>query len=308
MTALSKPALAALVSAMNSPGRVPTPLADLRRRLEQLETLPVLPETGRRANELLADPEADVEQLVALVANDPNLAAQVLRWSNSPLYARGVAIDNLRGAVVRLGRDVVLNLALAASASRSLSLPREGVLGSQALWREAFVTANLASALARQLQLSRASGGVVYLGGLLHNLGLFLLGHECPEEYALLRRVASANPAVELLRLETLTVNVNHIVLGAWLLHEWSLPEAVVTAVREQRNPGYVGKHAEVAGLVCLARGLLTELGWVQNGMPALPQALLERLGCSAAMIQAASDEVRAKLADLDELAAAMQA
>ncbi len=306
MTVVSRPELAALVSNMNSPHRMGMPLADLRARLEGLDALPVLPETGRRATELLADPKAEIEAMVALVASDPNLAAQVLRWANSPLYARAVAVDNLQDAVVRLGRDTVLNLALAKTASATLNIRSEGVLGSRALWREAILTANLACALDRQLGGSRTRAGVIYLSGLLHNLGLFLLGHEYPAEYELLRRVATANPSIDLVRIENLTIGVNHVLIGSWLLTEWSLPDPVVVAVREQRNPGYNGNHAAIAGVICLAKGLLVEEKWVQNSRCNGVDEAMQRLGCDRATAIAALAEMAAQIDAFDALVASL--
>lgn len=110
-----------------------TPLLDIKSRIEALEQLPAMPGVARQIIQLRATPNAGVDALSKIVENDPSLAAQVLRYARSPLYAYRGKIDSVHTAIARvLGYDMVLNLALGIATAKPFKVPRKGPLGLDA--------------------------------------------------------------------------------------------------------------------------------------------------------------------------------
>ena len=146
-----------------------TPPMDMRRRVRDLDSLPMLPDTGRRLLELSADESATAHDLALLVERDPSLAAQMMRWARSPLYGYRGEINSVEDAVVRvLGFDRVLNIALGLVALESLNVPVDGPCGLRNYWRHAIYTASLVGKLEQKLDpVERAPQGLAYLTGLL---------------------------------------------------------------------------------------------------------------------------------------------
>ena len=66
-------------------------------------TLPHLSLTSLTAMGLTARPSVEIRELVEAIATDPVLSSELLRASNSALYAGSVPCTSLHQAVVRMG-------------------------------------------------------------------------------------------------------------------------------------------------------------------------------------------------------------
>ena len=77
--------------------------------------VPLLPQVASQVISLAASPDVDAGKLSALIHQDPSLAGQVLRTSNSAAYAPRMPIVSLQQAVARLGLNVISEIAFAAS-------------------------------------------------------------------------------------------------------------------------------------------------------------------------------------------------
>lgn len=270
-----------------------TPLAgrgDLLERIRHIRELPAMPKVAQRILQLRIDPRARAADLAGLVAMDPGLAAQVLRWASSPYYGYRGRIESVRDAIVRvLGFDTVMGIALGVAVGRSFRVPQGGPLGLNALWRRSVYCSALVGDLARAMpRQRRPTGGLASLAGLFHNFGLLLLGHAFPAEFALLNRTAAVNGHLPVAVVERHVIGVDDPPVGAWLIQSWGLPEEVVVGVRWHNRPDYAGPHRQYAQIVGLANRLLAARGIGAAGAadlvpdPDLPAPLLESLGISA--------------------------
>ena len=103
--------------------------ADFKRNIQAVDSLGTTPAILVKVTELARDPNADIASLCELLRKDGPLAADIIRISNSPVYAPTTLHSNLASAVNYIGmREVicVVNLAL----SRRLfarDLPRCGL-------------------------------------------------------------------------------------------------------------------------------------------------------------------------------------
>ncbi len=282
-----------------------TPQLDMRERIQRLDHLPPMPDMARRILELAADPEATVEQLAELVEVDPSLAAQVIRWAKSPLYAYRGNISSVREAIIRvLGFDQVMNLALGLAALRPLSVPRAGPIGLSAFWQHAVYSAVLVQRLASSLPVeSRPDVGICYLAGLLHNIGFLLLGHLYPAEFGYLNRLIKANTELSIIRVEQFALGIDHSKLGLWLAQAWRLPEELVVVLGEHHNLGYQGQHVTYVQLVQVGDYLLKGIGVGDAASGESPTEAIEALGFSAQELDAIMTELLASRMDLNSLA-----
>ena len=100
--------VACLPSASASSDSVPNSLDGVMRKLQRVHQLPPMPETAVRIMHLTSDPESDVFQLAELIERDPSLAAQVMRYARSALFAYRGELSSVKDAVnIVLGFDQV---------------------------------------------------------------------------------------------------------------------------------------------------------------------------------------------------------
>lgn len=279
--------------------------ARIKRRVEEFHELPALPGTALEILELASDPRADAQDLANVIEKDASLAARIMRYANSPLYGYPGKIKDLKGAIARvLGFDFVLNLALGITVGKSLRIPVDGPLGLEAFWRHSIYSAALVEKLSTLMPADiRPKRGTAYLAGLLHNMGVLLLGHAFQAEFFLLNHYLAANPDVPVETVEKYLLGVGHDQIGAWLLAAWGLPEELVTAARHHHDEHYWGDHAFYAQLVLISNRLLARLGLGTTTQTELPAFSLQMLGLNAEQAIAASEGLWSGNIELDELA-----
>ncbi len=255
--------------------------AKIRQRVEQATELPPMPEMAARIFRLRADPAAEVADLVKLIEQDPSLAAQVLRYANSPFFGYQGKVDTLHVAVARvLGFDMVMNLALGLAVAKPFKIPRQGPFGLDYFWRHSVYSASLMQLLSKELpKAERPRPGTCYLIGLLHDFGYLVLGHMFREEFDGLSKLVAEQGRENLPQIEQDYLGVSHGELGSWLLKAWGLPAELVLSTREHHNDAYDGQFAQYVNLSRLTDFLLDafEKGEVKDDQ--LPQHLLTALG-----------------------------
>lgn len=252
----------------------------IKQRLIDTLEIPPLPDTARKIIRLRVDPEASVDDLAAIIEQDPPLTAQVICWASSPYYAAPGAITTVREAIMRvLGFDLVLNMALGLALGKTLALPKDGPHGISTYWKEAAFTATgmqaLSNALPRKL---RRGGNIGYLSGLLHNFGFLLLGHIFPPHFSLVMRHVEANPHLEHHMIERMLLGISREQIAGWLLHVWNMPQEVVEAIRHQHDPDYSGSMAFHANLLFICHHLLREQGVIEGPLTDVPEEMWEAM------------------------------
>lgn len=280
-----------------------TPLR-IKQRLSETLDLPPLPETARRIIELRVDPNADTTQLASIVELDPGMAAQVVSWARSPYYGVKGEIKSVEDAVIRvLGFDLVINLALGLSLGRTLSVPKHGPQGYQSFWQQAVVTAALMGELARLMPAKqRPNTGTAYLCGLLHNFGYLILGHVFPPQFSLINRHIEANPHINRSLIEKYLIGLNREQVSSLLMQQWRMPEEVVVALRNQHNSAYDSEFNACANLLYIATRSLRTFGFGDGADEAPTDEMFERLNISAESARTVTENLLAKVDDLNEL------
>jgi HD-like signal output (HDOD) protein len=278
--------------------------ADMRRRITALDKLPPLPEMARRILALKSDPYSDARKLAEIIELDPALAAQLLRWASSPLYALQRKTMSVKDAILlAIGYERAFDLAFALCSLAPLQAPKEGVFGKRFFWRQTLAGSILLQKLATLLPQDspQASAAELHLLYLLHNTGHLLLAHLFSHEFEHLARIAEANPNAPLFPLERFALEVDHCQLGAWLMQAWNLPGYLQTVIQHHHNPYYQGEHEQLVWLTCLADRMLGALGigdacntqWQET-------PLLVNLGLEEASVKTCLQVLQDHLAQLD--------
>lgn len=213
---------------------------EIREALQYCPNLPSPPGIAIRIVELGRDPNVDLTALSRLLARDPALASRVLRASNSALYAQRRRSDNLRQALVVIGLNATMTLALSFSLAETLSDQPDSRNVNKLVWRRALIAATAARLLGMRLRLQELEE--LFLAGLLQDIGILALDAAMPESY--LPLVASAKDHDDLLARERETLDADHGEAGEWLMTNWGLPKRLARVASAVHAP----EHANLAG------------------------------------------------------------
>ncbi len=282
-----------------------TPRA-LRLRLEERHELPVLSTTAQRILQLQSDPNAEIEDLVEVASQSPSLAAQVVKWANSPYYGFSGQIKTLEDAIVRvLGFDLVMNMALGITIGDRFKISVSGPLGLRAFWQHAISAAALIERLVKKMPAGkRPMLGMAYLCGLLHNFGTLLIGEVFPDHFGKISELVPFNMHLNVVEVERLVLGVGHDQLGSWLMQSWSMPEELITATHCHHGAiEEIEDHSTYVQLVALANSLLGGRHISDERPNAFPQAVIKKLHLSEEVINGSLDAIDHALDELKEMA-----
>lgn len=281
----------------------------IRQRLDETIELPPLPETAQRIIKLRADPDADISDLTNIVEIDPSLAAQVVSWAASPYYSAPGKIKSVHDAIVRvLGFDMVLNLALGLALGKTLSMKALSKQDIQQYWQRSVYIAATVEGLVTSISREHRPGfGMAYLSGLLNNFGYLVMSEIFPPYFSTLSRARSANPHLAPALVERHTLGVSGDQIASWLLTNWSMPEEVVTALRQQNNLAYDGEHQAYAKLIYVAKQMLANRGFGDLLPAEIPDHVFASLHLDKEMAIATVENILDSGDDLNAIAEKMQ-
>lgn len=203
----------------------------LRQRVHDGQlSIPPAPTACLQLSHLLSAEDWSIAELDRVVRSDPVVTASLLRMANTVALRGREPVTTIPAAVTRLGARGVLKLAWASSTTASLTPPGPLLLLRQRAWREALVSAQVASWLATPgLGLSPHDAETSFVMGMLHDIGRLVVLGSLED---LLRQDARDVPdAWELL--ESL-----HVPAGAVLVDAWKLPPLLAKAITDHHELG----------------------------------------------------------------------
>jgi HD-like signal output (HDOD) protein len=269
--------------------------------LDGLITLPSLPSTVVRILGMLDNPDARLQDVGKIIAQDPSLSLKSLRLVNSAFFNLRDKVNSVERGIVLLGVKVVRNIVVTASVFETL----KG--GETSLLRHAVACGTAGRLLAKHTGANSAitDPGEAFMYGLLHDIGKIVLQQSLPAEWG---RVTSAVAQGKLSAhaIETHEIGVDHAELGALLGTRWKLQEDLVAAIgghhdlsrcatpQQRRRAAFVG----LSDWLCHRAGFPALEGAATPDHPAMWQEAALNPDPLAPVI----DELANSQAEIDEL------
>ncbi len=204
---------------------------EIEAHLRSLVNFPSPPGVATHIIELARDPEIEMGKVARALSMDSALATKILRIANSPLYAQRRKSDNLRQALVVLGLNATLTLALSFSLVKSLRTGKSNGIAHSRYWRRALLSATAARALGDAMHQTRAEE--IFLAGLLQDVGILALDQALPDLYS---GCDKQRDHAALATHERRVLQTDHAEVGAWLMRAWNLPERLYRAIEQSHR------------------------------------------------------------------------
>ncbi|MGI9611220.1 MAG: HDOD domain-containing protein [Acidimicrobiia bacterium] len=214
--------------------------------LQAIQGLDPLPMSVNRLIELWASPDAGIAEVAQVIRFDPILSSDVLRKSNTPIYAGRQKILDVAQAVSRLGSSEVLNIAMARTMQGRMAgaLPQFG-LDSNQLWLHSLTTSIAAETIARLSKRPGLAG--VSISGLIHDVGKLVLASCVPASTLLRIRERANREARPMHEIETEEFGLHHGEVGGTVARSWGLPLHVQVAIVGHHPPHNADDQLSIA-------------------------------------------------------------
>ena len=200
---------------------------------------------------MLDSDAAGVNEVCALIAREPAIAARLLKLANSSQFGLPRSVGLLEDAVVLVGLERVRTLALGASLSDTFNaFPG---LDRKAFWQSAMDCAGYAQWLAPQAEVN---GPIGWLTGMMLHLGQLLIAQAQPEVLQEIEQLPRI-PGVQWQREQRL-VGFTEGQITAEMARRWNFPPQMVQALQRAADPMAEEGFSRLGAVVHLA-GLLAE-------------------------------------------------
>lgn len=195
-------------------------------------SIPPMPGGAQKAFQLSTDPNAEARDFVEVIESDEALSARVMRVANSVYFDRGKGSKTIDEAVLVIGINELRCLLNATTLSELF--PSKSPLRT-ALWAHDIATAVIARTLAARLRPNQ--GDLLFLGGLMHDIGKLLLLQRAPAELSKAIALA-AEKGIELFEAEGLVFPFDHTEVGQLIGEKWNFSKELLDIIRNHHRVG----------------------------------------------------------------------
>jgi putative nucleotidyltransferase with HDIG domain len=207
----------------------------IRKILEEIETIPALPQVAIQVMHLTRDPDCSADHLTRVISSDQGLTANLLKLCNSAFYGLPRTIGSVKQAIMYLGFHTVRNLVLTSALFDIFREQKEGYgFRAGGLWQH-----SVATALAAQIIVQRLEPGIAetaFTAGLLHDVGKLILARRFEKQYADIES-RILQDGISLPQAEEAVIGCDHAEVGARIADRWKFPRDLILAIACHHEP-----------------------------------------------------------------------
>jgi HD-like signal output (HDOD) protein len=204
---------------------------------------------------LMDDPAAKIGDIGELISCDPATAARLLRIANSAMLGLTGPIETITRAVNVLGTQMVHDLVLSTSVTRSFAKLSTAVVDLRRYWASSVFCGLAARQLAEQCHVLDSER--LFVEGLLRDIGHLVMYQVIPDLVGQARRESDARKLpIHVVERELLGYDFTDV--GAELMDSWRLPPVLIAVTRDHMQPDRAREFRLETTIIHIASHLAT--------------------------------------------------
>lgn len=283
---------------------------EILRKLEEIQSLPTLPQIVTTLNKALDNPNVNAEHIGRILNDDPAMMTKILKVVNSAVYALPNKVSSISQATSLLGFKSIKNIALATSVFSTFEISSEQTrFNREEFWRHSIsvgIAMNVIYDYVRVNIKSIYSSDVLHLAGLVHGIGIIIFEQFFHVKFVF-AMIMAEREKISLLDAEEKTLGADHAQVGAWLGKKWNLPEHVIAAIRWHSDPEKApAEFTDIVNICHTAKYICTlkKIGDYGDTVPVFKGQVWKSLGLTMDEIGDIIDEIRKRSEDSETLLA----
>jgi HD-like signal output (HDOD) protein len=279
-------------------------VSSVRLEIQKIDCLPPMPAIAQEILIASNDESSDMDDIAKIIKKDPALAAKIIGMANSAFFGFGRNVTTLEQAIINvLGLDLVKGFALSMAMSSVFDVTKCANFDLKRYWASAFLTAELASGFANNIDSKQAyDPNQLYLYGLLHNIGILVLANRFPNIMSELFATAITDKEKHLIDYEKETIDFNHHEAGAWLGHKWKLPYEIIDVIEHHHDLSYQERNSNFVILTGFCARISRQWILDTNYDPMEDKEIIETLKLNSESLAAYLEKSYGKLSDIEKL------
>ncbi len=234
--------------------------------LEAEGDLPPIPDIVIRIHDMVTRIDTNVKDIVKVVEMDPVLAWNILKLSNSVYYSRSTTpVKTLPTAITKIGLNTLMKLVYALKVCPLFA--DSTFLSSKDFWTHSLAVALLSQSLSKRLNAPQEDQDISYLAGLMHDVGIMVMGYLIPLEYnAFLGEFDTLDE--RLTEREKYVFETDHAEIGALYIEKWwQIDPAISLAVRYHHRPSGAENDQNLSIKLVHAANIMCNNQGITNGI-----------------------------------------
>jgi predicted Zn finger-like uncharacterized protein len=234
--------------------------------LRSLGDLPAMPHIVQKAQDIIANPDSNLNELSRLIEIEQAIATRVLKLANSSYYGLSGKVFSVQHASVLLGYKTLGELITVAGISSLMGKNLKGYdLSSEDLWRHSIAVAVGSRIIASRKDLE--FGNEAFFAGLVHDAGKLVLDqhvYDRKDDF----EIFMGNGQHTFLSAEKEILGFDHSEIAFELCQKWQIPSNQSVAVKFHHYPSK-SEGNELAYILHMADciAMMNGYGAVQDSM-----------------------------------------
>lgn len=221
-----------------------------------------LPDIYLRIEGVINDADSSARHIAAIISQDPNLSAKLLKIVNSSFYGFKQKIDTISRAVTIVGHNQIGDLVLGTSVMALFREIPSTLLNMNLFWEHSVACGICARCIAGFRKFPNTES--FFIAGLLHDLGKLIIFKNLPQQAkAVLQRVRHSESFYY--QTERDLIGFDHAQVGKALAEKWKLPTGLEQAIGGHHPPWSRPPDSETV-LIFIADNLANALGYGSSG------------------------------------------
>ncbi len=211
-------------------------LADIGRGF----TVPAKPELLIKLQDLMAQPEPNLNEIADTIAFDVAISATILKTVNSPLYGLARSISDIKKSVRYLGLKGIYSLVTSCLLKQGFTQDLCSIALDE-FWNNSTNIANAAVFISKKIKY-KISSEKLFTIGLFHDCGIPVMAMKY-QDYQSSLDFSLHNPNKTLPEIEEAVYQINHATLGYYVASSWRLPKDICQLILRHHDRDFLDKR-----------------------------------------------------------------
>lgn len=206
-------------------------MKSLDKIVNSIREFPTLPEIFGQLTDAMSDPDTNINYVASIIEKDTASVTKLLKLANSSIFGFRNRITSVPQAILYLGFEEVKNLLLSLKIIQIFRTKDRNIqlIKPSDFWIHSVSTGVIARLIGSSVGIRNSE--ILFLGGVLHNIGRLLFYITLPDDYTEVLKV-HRKERIPINDAERKIIGISSSLAGEMLAQKWKLPLQIIDIIK----------------------------------------------------------------------------